>query len=68
MIDGSLDFVNDEKTSKEDVLNNLANYAEDNYEEYLDNYPHDFQDKLVEVFAANSHYDFNTPKVKSHII
>ena len=58
----------DEGLSRKDVLNNLANYVESQYMEFLDLYSDDFKDKLVEIFAMNSNYSFHTPKVDSHIV
>lgn len=67
-IDGTLKFIIDEGLSRKDVLNNLANYVESQYMEFLDLYSDDFKDKLVEIFAMNSNYSFHTPKVDSHIV
>ena len=57
LIDGYLDFNNTEKLSMDLI------------DEFLDNntYSYEFKEKLKEIILLNSVYDFNTPKINSHI-
>ena len=57
LIDGYLDFNSTEKLSMDLI------------DEFLDNntYSYEFKEKLKEIILLNSVYDFNTPKINSHI-
>ena len=57
LIDGTLDFTNNEKMSREDVI------------EYLDDgISRDFDEKLIEIALLNSIWNFHTPKINSFIV
>jgi len=69
LIDGTLKFVNKEKQSKKEIMDDLINnYDEEKYKSFFDEYASDFKDKFLEICYINSSWDFDTPKIKSHII
>ena len=69
LIDGTLKFVNKVKQSKKEIMDDLINnYDEEKYKSFFDEYASDFKDKFLEICYINSSWDFDTPKIKSHII
>ena len=63
LIDGTLNYVHDVEMSKEEFMNALI-VDVDSVDEYSD----DFEDKLREICYINDSWNFNVPKVNSHII
>ena len=64
LIDGTLQFVNNEKISTEELI---RDYGEEEYDYILNNHSNEFKDKFIEILGLNSNWNFHTPKIKSHI-
>ena len=64
LIDGTLDFVNDEEISTEELINE---YVKMEYKDILNNCSSDFRDKFIEILRINSNWNFHTPKIESPV-
>ena len=66
LIDGILNFSEETEESRENIINYFFNNDEFKY--ILENSEDDFKNKFIEVYMANSKWDFHTPKVNCPIL
>ena len=64
LIDGTLQFVNDEEISTDKLIND---YGEVEFNDIVNNRSSDFKNKFIEILLLNSNWNFHTPKIESHI-
>ena len=64
LIDGFLNFVQNEKPQLEEVKNEIISEDKNIFEKYSK----DFIDKIIEIMIINSTVNFHTPHINSHII
>ena len=66
LIDGPLEFVKHDKLSKEDMVDNMKLFY-DKSDNIKEKYSNEYKDKYIEITVINSHWNFNTPHIHSHI-
>ncbi|MER2014143.1 MAG: non-ribosomal peptide synthetase, partial [Methanobrevibacter sp.] len=64
LIDGTLNFVNDDSLTDEEIQSKIKNLKE----EYSSEFDAEFINKLVEVFISNLRWKLLQPKVNSHVL
>ena len=67
LIDGTLKFVKEKKSEKED-MDDFEDIDEELYEYVIERYSDEFKDKLIEIYYLNSYRDFHTPQIMSYIL
>ena len=67
LIDGPLDFTNNEPMPRVDNIDDILEY-DSAYKGMAEEYVRDFKDRIIEIYDVNSTWQFNTPKLNSHVV
>ena len=66
LIDGPLNFVQNNKQSKEELIANFKKQYSNKFN--LEKYSDDFKEKLIEISSINSVWNYHTPKINCPIL